>query len=62
MNVHEIRDLLRSIESVLLRPAAASEAELMGPAEQHQPGLRQVSARLEQVDQTLQKGLRTEVT
>ena len=60
MNVHEIRDLLRSIESVLLRPAAASEAELMGLAEQHEAVISQVSARLEQVDQLLQKGLRTE--
>ncbi|MFM7055994.1 MAG: hypothetical protein ACKO2P_03625 [Planctomycetota bacterium] len=60
MTVHEIRTLLRSIESVLLRPTAASEAELMGLAEQHEAIVSDVSARLEQVEQLLQKGLRTE--
>jgi len=60
MTIHEIRSLLRSIESVLLRPTAAAEAELMGLAEQHEAIISAVSARLEQVEQLLQKGLRTE--
>lgn len=60
MTLAEIRLLLRSIESILLRPTAASEAELISLAEQHEGIVGQVSARLEQVDQLLQKGLRTE--
>lgn len=60
MTLHEIRTLLRSIESILLRPTAASEAELIGLAEQHEAIVDHVSARLEQVDNLLQKGLRTE--
>ena len=60
MTLAEIRTLLRSIESVLLRPTTASEAELIGLAEQHEGIVVKVAERLEQVDQLLQKGLRTE--
>ena len=60
MMLHEVKQLVRSIENLLLRPADVPDAELMNLADLHEQFIKSASTRLEQVDALLQKGLRTE--
>lgn len=60
MMLQDVKQLHRSIENVLLRPADVQDAELMNLADQHEQFIKVASERLEQVDTLLQKGLRTE--
>lgn len=60
MMLQDVKNLIRSIESVLLRPVDVRESELMNLADQHEQFVKAASDRLEHIDSLLQKGLRTE--
>jgi hypothetical protein len=60
MMLQDVKHLIRSIESVLLRPVDVRESELMNLADQHEQFVKAASDRLEHIDSLLQKGLRTE--